>query len=318
MSGVTATLGEAEAVRLAAGRLQVELALDPLSIRVVRDGKVLIDGLRLAVRQGSGSERLIQITEGVIPEEAWEEPEPIVAARPDGAMDQVGGATLVGPVGAHTATIRASIPATARVLVEVECEPVPFRLEASWAALEGERVTGLGARHGLPFDQSGRRIRLGADRRYTGPDCPEDMLDEGGIPQGDYAPAPWLLSSAGWALWIETYGPGLDLDLRESSHAVSQRAAAGPLRLHFLCDPTPAARLRRYQRLTGMPQVLPEWAYGHWKSRDVYEHQRDVEEDWLGYREHALPLDAIVIDSPWETQYNTWRFNPASSRTRAG
>src|SRR4029450_453780 len=21
-------------------------------------------------------------------------------------------------------------------------------------------------------------------------------------------------------------------------------------------------------------------------------------------------LDAIVIDSPWETQYNTWRFNP--------
>src|SRR6202035_4679302 len=23
-----------------------------------------------------------------------------------------------------------------------------------------------------------------------------------------------------------------------------------------------------------------------------------------------IPLDAIVIDSPWATQYNTWRFNP--------
>ncbi len=33
-------------------------------------------------------------------------------------------------------------------------------------------------------------------------------------------------------------------------------------------------------------------------------------EDLEGYVEHALPLDAIVIDSPWESQYNTWRFNP--------
>ena len=59
-----------------------------------------------------------------------------------------------------------------------------------------------------------------------------------------------------------------------------------------------------------MPALMPEWAYGHWKSRDVYEHQDDVEDDWRGYRDNDLPLDAIVIDSPWETQYNTWRFNP--------
>ena len=33
-------------------------------------------------------------------------------------------------------------------------------------------------------------------------------------------------------------------------------------------------------------------------------------DDFEGYERYALPLDAIVIDSPWETQYNTWRFNP--------
>jgi alpha-glucosidase (family GH31 glycosyl hydrolase) len=59
-----------------------------------------------------------------------------------------------------------------------------------------------------------------------------------------------------------------------------------------------------------MPALLPEWAYGHWKSRDVYAHQSDVEDDVGGYRRHDLPLDAIVIDSPWETQYNTWQPNP--------
>jgi alpha-glucosidase (family GH31 glycosyl hydrolase) len=42
----------------------------------------------------------------------------------------------------------------------------------------------------------------------------------------------------------------------------------------------------------------------------VYEHQDDVLEDFDGFREHGIPLDAIVLDSPWATQYNSWEFNP--------
>ncbi len=56
--------------------------------------------------------------------------------------------------------------------------------------------------------------------------------------------------------------------------------------------------------------MLPEWAYGFWKSRDVHEHQDDVLDDFHGFRRSSIPLDAIVIDSPWATQYNTWQFNP--------
>ena len=135
------------------------------------------------------------------------------------------------------------------------------------------------------------------------------MLEVGGIPKGDYTPAPWLLASRGYALWLETDGDGAEFDLGHRV-AVSSRAAAGQLRLHVICDSTPAARLRRYLRLTGLPALLPEWGYGHWKSRDVYEHQDDVLDDFEGYERNSLPLDAVVIDSPWETQYNTWRFNP--------
>ena len=160
-------------------------------------------------------------------------------------------------------------------------------------------------------------MHLGADRRYTGPDCPQEMLDVGGIPQGDYAPAPWLLSNRGYALWLDTNGAGPEFDLGAAAGpgspdhpeiSVSTRVAAGPFRLHVITDPTPAARLRRYLGLTGLPALLPEWGYGHWKSRDVYQHQRDVEDDFEGYLCNGLPLDAIVIDSPWETHYNTWEF----------
>ena len=156
----------------------------------------------------------------------------------------------------------------------------------------------------------GRRIQLGADRAYTGPDCPPDMLAIGGVPQGDYAPAPWFQSSRGYAVHAAGHGNGMRFHFGADRTTVSARAKAGPLRLTIVTDPSPAARLRRHLRATGLPPVLPEWGYGFWKSRDVYGHQTEVEDDFEGCTANAIPLDALVLDSPWETQYNTWIPNP--------
>jgi alpha-glucosidase (family GH31 glycosyl hydrolase) len=254
----------------------------------IRRGRRLIRELGLWSAAGEAHDQFVQLTEGVIPSEQLERPR---------RFHREGGTAEV--------TVHDE-----RVLIEFAADPPAFRAGADWEARPSERFTGLGARHGERLDQTGRRVRLGADRRYTGPDCPPDMLEVGGIPQGDYAPVPWLLASRGYALWIETEGDGVELDLGHRV-SVSTRTAAGPFRLHVLTDPTPAAQLRHFLRLIGgLPALLPEWAYGHWKSRDVYEHQRDVEDDFDGYARHRIPLDAIVIDSPWETQYNTWEPNP--------
>ncbi len=80
--------------------------------------------------------------------------------------------------------------------------------------------------------------------------------------------------------------------------------------MEFLCARTPAARLRELCRRTGFPMVLPEWGYGFWKSRDVHEDREAVFDDLDGFRRCRIPLDAIVLDSPWATQYNSWEFNP--------
>ena len=304
-------------VRLTRGGLCVEVSLSPLALTVRRGNFAVMGGLRLRVREGAGEDRLIALTEGVLSAERLEPAVDVAAAQLVEADEHA--ATLAGGLdGGRSFELVVALPAREHVSLELRVAPAPYRLEALWAARDDEAVTGLGARHGEPFDQRGRTVVLGADRRYTGPDCPADMLEGGGIPQGDYAPAPWLLSNAGWALWVQTDGPGLEVALAGAQHRLSQRSAAGPLRLHLLCDRTPAARLRRYLRLTGMPALLPEWGYGHWKSRDVYEHERDVVDDFEGYREHCLALDAIVIDSPWETQYNTWRFNPNQFPDPAG
>jgi alpha-glucosidase (family GH31 glycosyl hydrolase) len=295
--------GSTGPVEVALGCLAARVRLDPLAITVDRDGRALIGDLTLFTQDGSGGDQLIQLTEGVLVNEELGERAPIGSASV--VADRAGELQLA----AGGASIAIRVPEPDHLEIELRVEPVPFRLGARWPAPPELSATGLGARHGEVVEQRGRVVRLGADRRYTGPDCPPEMLGEGGIAQGDYAPAPWVNTSGGWAAWVETWGPGLELDLRDEL-AISARGAAGSLRLHLLTDPTPAARLRHYLRLTGFAPVLAEWAYGHWKSRDVYEHQRDVLDDFEGYGRNALPLDAIVIDSPWETQYNTWRFNP--------
>jgi alpha-glucosidase (family GH31 glycosyl hydrolase) len=285
-----------EPVVLEAGPVQVSVSLDPFAVEV-RRGRRLIRGLRLWAAHGEIQDQFVQLTEGMLAAEELERPYHFAAHSSAGPR-------FAGPAGEVTLELGRE-----RLIIEFRPAGEPLRVGAEWEARAGERFTGLGARHGEQVEQTGRRIRLGADRRYTGPDCPPDMIDVGGIPQGDYAPVPWLLASRGYSLWLETDGHGAEFDLGHRI-SVSSRAAAGPFRLHVLTDPTPAARLRHFLRLTGLPPVLPEWAYGHWKSRDVYEHQSEVEDDFEGYRLHDLPLDAIVVDSPWETQYNTWEPNP--------
>ncbi len=259
---------------------------DDLEVR--RDGRRLLGPITVRIRDGEIGDHFIQWSEGVVAMETLGDPLEL-----DSRLS-------VEVAGDH-------------VTLTLECEAgaAPMRrLAFVWPGHPEERITGLGARHGLHVDQAGRSVTLGADRRYTGPDCPADMLDLGGIPQGDYAPVPWALSSRGWAAWLETDGPGARFALGDDIE-ISARQAAGPLKLHLFTASTPAARLRAFLRAaSAMPTLLPEWAYGHWKSRDIYEHQRDVEDDFDGYREHGIPLDAIVIDSPWATQYNTWEFNP--------
>ncbi len=297
-------------VLLRCGAVEVECKLHPLRIHVRRAGRRLLRGLHAWVADGVVHDRFLQLTEGVIAHEELAFPERAVTAA---VLEQHTDSVLLALrlQGGRTARLRIAIR-NEEVIFELHAEGAPLRLALEWDARPEERFNGLGARHTETVDHHGRAVQLGADRRYTGPDCPPDMLELGGIPQGDYAPVPWLQSSRGYGLWLQTDGNGtrFDLGARRERVSISQRAAAGDLRLHVYTDPTPAARLRRFLRATGMPPVLAEWGYGFWKSRDVYDHQEDVLEDFTGCGWHDIPLDAIVLDSPWETQYNTWVPNP--------
>ncbi|MEJ7797747.1 MAG: TIM-barrel domain-containing protein [Solirubrobacteraceae bacterium] len=307
MPVTTATL--ADALVLDRGTLRVEIARHPFAVCVRRDGRRLIRALGAWAVEGEVHDQFIQFTEGVIAREELGLPERVVAASVAERLAD-GVELVVAFEGGRVGRLRITLPAPDSILLELEAEGEPLRLAADWDGRAEEHFAGLGARHALRVDHAGREIQLGADRAYTGPDCPSDLLAQGGVPQGDYAPAPWLQSSRGYAIWAHGHGNGMRFELGADRTVVSARANAGPLRLWLFCDRSPAARLRRYLHATGMAPVLPEWGYGFWKSRDVYPHQDDVEEDVHGCQRNAIALDAVVLDSPWETQYNTWQPNP--------
>ena len=186
--------------------------------------------------EGRADDQFIQLTEGMVAEETLADP--------------VDSERFHGPRASRTASRVVTAPARGH------------RLGLVLKGHPEQRFVGLGARHGLHVDQAGRRLQLGADRAYTGPDCPPDMLDIGGIPQGDYAPVPFVLSSRGWAAWIENNGHGVRCELGDEV-ILSTRAAAGPLKVHLFTHPTPAAQLRAFLRLTNsVPPVLPSGRTG--------------------------------------------------------
>ena len=86
------------------------------------------------------------------------------------------------------------------------------------------------------------------------------------------------ISSRGWAAWIENDGHGVRLDLRDEV-ILSVRAASRPAEGPPLHPPDAGRPAAGFLELTGVPQLLPEWAYGFWKSRDIYNHQTEAEAD---------------------------------------
>lgn len=294
---------------LRAGAIRVEIVLRPFDLTIWRGDRRLVRSLGGWVAEGTVHDHFIQLTEGVVAHEDLAPVERVLSALVrQRSADRV--SLSIGLSGGRRGRLDVGVLDDDRVRLDFHAEGDPLRAALDWRRRSDERLVGLGARHGTQFDQAGRVVQLGADRRYTGPDCPAELLAGGGIPQGDCAPVPWLISSRGYAVWVRCDGNGVRFDLAGDRVAVSTRSRSGPLSVELFCQASPVARLRAFCRLTGFPALLPEWGYGFWKSRDVYEHQDDVLDDYEGMRRHDIPLDAIVLDSPWATQYNTWEINP--------
>jgi alpha-glucosidase (family GH31 glycosyl hydrolase) len=78
--------------------------------------------------------------------------------------------------------------------------------------------------------------------------------------------------------------------------------------LLFLCacsDPT----IPPQEEIETPPIYTPRWAFEPWISKDISDTQ-DTYDFVEGFRSRDIPIGVVVLDSPWETNYNTFVPNP--------
>jgi alpha-D-xyloside xylohydrolase len=232
----------------------------------------------------------------------------------DGAGDRVHRAVAPALLvdGVQQTDFRSTGPsAVGNAAVDVRMDALgPRAIAVTWSARDG-------ARHDfelqlLSDDQTsyygtGERFNALNQRGYTLPVITDDRYGNKGT--GSHKPVPFFMSSRGFGVWVDTWAPG-SLDLSATRRFTSAlRFPERQLRVVFFAGPSLADILEAYTALTGRSPVPPPWAFALWKSRDVHHTADSVYADIQRLREYGIPASVLVIDSPWETGYNTFEVN---------
>lgn len=75
-----------------------------------------------------------------------------------------------------------------------------------------------------------------------------------------------------------------------------------------------------YRTLTGKAQIMPDWLFGYWQSRERYKTQGEILEALAGFRQRGLPIDNIVMDwNYWvPDSWGAFEFDPDRFSDPAG
>lgn len=120
-----------------------------------------------------------------------------------------------------------------------------------------------------------------------------------------YIPIPFLLSSNGWALLINTtFKHDYDLGSDDPENIVIE-AVNGPFDIYLFFAEDLGGLIDLYTRLSGRPIMLPKYAYGYTFICNEENDARGMLDDALKFRTYSIPCDCIGLEPGWmETYYD--------------
>ena len=136
-------------------------------------------------------------------------------------------------------------------------------------------------------------------------------MDNGGPKGGTtYKPMPFFMSTSGYGIWVDTTAEAT-FDMNATTLPdVLITVPAQKLRVVVFTMPEFPKILEQFTALAGRAILPPFWSFAPWMGRDVHENDAQVREDVDKTRALGLPASIILIDSPWATSYNSYKFNP--------
>ncbi len=132
---------------------------------------------------------------------------------------------------------------------------------------------------------------------------------------GARVPIPWLIGTAGWAIFLHQPHGTFDLSGAEGKFQPAGGTAILPLDLFFVSSADPATILSEYARITGHPEIPPLWSFGYQQSHRTLASREEVLGEAKTFREKRLPCDALIYlstgfcPSGWNTENGSFVWN---------
>jgi alpha-glucosidase (family GH31 glycosyl hydrolase) len=131
---------------------------------------------------------------------------------------------------------------------------------------------------------------------------------------GGRVPIPWLIGTAGWAMFIHQPFGTFDFS-GPQSRFVPGPEAKWPLDIFFVCCSDPATIMAEYARLTGHAALPPLWSFGYQQSHRTLASREEVLSEAKTFREKKLPCDGLIYlgtgfcPSGWNTENGSFAWN---------
>jgi alpha-D-xyloside xylohydrolase len=197
----------------------------------------------------------------------------------------------------------------------VNTNPVPFayvrssssfhrHIAASFALSPGERLYGCGESF-TRLDKRGQKLCLWTRDAYSAQT------------PAMYKPVPFLLSSAGYAVFAHTSAP-VTFDLGSTYDGAAVIYLGEDVLDLFLFLGQPKDVLSEYTAITGRSRMPPLWSFGLFMGRDTYESAAEVRSVARRMREERIPCDVVHVDTAWtERKYGAdFQFSRSRFPTR--
>jgi alpha-glucosidase len=96
---------------------------------------------------------------------------------------------------------------------------------------------------------------------------------------------------------------------KERKDATSFWAHGGPMNYYFISGPRVADVVRRFQQLTGTPELPPRWALGYHQCKWSYRSEEELTALAQGFLDHEIPCDALYIDIDYMDGFRCFTWN---------
>lgn len=111
-----------------------------------------------------------------------------------------------------------------------------------------------------------------------------------------YLNVPFLWSSAGWGLLVNTSGP-MRCDVGAMHGESGVVVVEDDVLDVFVLSGSGLEMIRQCHALTGLPGLFPDWGLGVWTSRCSYLSEAEIAEVLAGYASAGCPVDVVHVDA---------------------